>query len=576
MGGRYRPPALRGFSASGGRLSVSGERPPLNTPPPNPPATAGAGVSLTVTTPSVDDLAPPPPVPPNTAAALGDLLPPPPSSYPSGFRRARAGTLPSNVHLAQYNASSTTTTLNNPSSSTAANDNIIEESPVASPMMPVRPTLRHAASSAMTTTSRLRSGSLNVPAAGFSSNAFGPGIFSSWLTNPSSGGGFSALDELRSIGSGDSQMDEHDVHTLDYLGLDDAPWRSPPPATVSELRNQAQAAIAANSLSAMPSSRTRASTVSNPYRRRQVSTLLPTPSADIEEAAEPDEYMANQIEQMQFDVNNNINAAAMAMGGGYVAKGFKPSVHLGVATSSRPRAISVGMLDDPTKLVGGRRATVTVPPPGLTRKTSYNDLQISHHQQPTTASLLPSAVHYPNAISAGVSASIMRQMLPQTINVPAANASVQAAQTTTPIRGGGRQANMTIATGNGQQQQLSAPLTGGRSVSPGREGGQGQVPSRSLWIGNLDPAVTGEDLAHVFAPYGAIESFRLLPEKVCPARLYHRGHSHFISTFFLALGMRLRQFRRRPRRHTRQGRRPQPSRREHRHAQRPTRPYRLR
>lgn len=69
----------------------------------------------------------------------------------------------------------------------------------------------------------------------------------------------------------------------------------------------------------------------------------------------------------------------------------------------------------------------------------------------------------------------------------------------------------------------------GRAVSPkdgaltgsgaGSGTGQGQsqiqTPSRSLWIGNLDSSVSGEDLARAFAPYGAIESFRLLPEKVC-------------------------------------------------------------
>jgi protein JSN1 len=42
-----------------------------------------------------------------------------------------------------------------------------------------------------------------------------------------------------------------------------------------------------------------------------------------------------------------------------------------------------------------------------------------------------------------------------------------------------------------------------------------QTPSRSLWIGNLDSNTTGQELMRVFAPYGAIESLRLLPEKEC-------------------------------------------------------------
>lgn len=41
-----------------------------------------------------------------------------------------------------------------------------------------------------------------------------------------------------------------------------------------------------------------------------------------------------------------------------------------------------------------------------------------------------------------------------------------------------------------------------------------QLPTRSLWIGNLDPSTTLSELQAVFAPYGPIESFRLIPEKV--------------------------------------------------------------
>lgn len=64
---------------------------------------------------------------------------------------------------------------------------------------------------------------------------------------------------------------------------------------------------------------------------------------------------------------------------------------------------------------------------------------------------------------------------------------------------------------------LIAPGAQNRSVSPKAEtvASQIQTPSRSLWIGNLDSAFTSEQLIHVFAPYGAIESLRLLPEKVC-------------------------------------------------------------
>jgi RNA recognition motif-containing protein len=51
--------------------------------------------------------------------------------------------------------------------------------------------------------------------------------------------------------------------------------------------------------------------------------------------------------------------------------------------------------------------------------------------------------------------------------------------------------------------------TGERSQTP-----PPQQPSRSLWIGNLDASVTGQELMQTFAVYGAVESIRLLPEKV--------------------------------------------------------------
>lgn len=487
LAGRYRPPALRGMTAAGGRLSVSGES----------AQQSAVGTTLSAV---VDDLAPAS-ASVNTASGV---LPPP--SFPTGFRRARAGTLPSNVQLAaQQYATTSPSPLDTPASEYPNEPpRDLAVGGHSSSLAPSRPGLRHAASVASTipsANSRLRSGSLNIPAvSGLQSNPFGSSIFSAgWLTNNS---GFPVLDELRSITSGDSQMDEYDVHTLDYLGLDDAPFRTPPPATVSELRTQAQAAIA-NSL-AQPA-RMRASTVSNPYRRRGV-TLMSTPAVEIEEAAELDEdtqiYQPNILEP-----NDTLSpATALHMGGGtspYIAKGFKQSMHLGTATGVRPRAISVGNLDDSSRIAAGRRATVTEGPPGLVRKPSYNDLQ-----PPQTAGILSSQSVQQQVVN-GIPTSILRQMAPNVMSQPSPNNNRPNAQQNATI---GANGNMKISTSH-----LGAPqsMNSARAVSPSRENAQGQVPSRSLWIGNLDPAVTGEDLAHVFAPYGAIESFRLLPEKEC-------------------------------------------------------------
>ncbi|KAF8232350.1 hypothetical protein L208DRAFT_1377722 [Tricholoma matsutake] len=456
MGSRYRPPALRAL-ASGGS-------------PPNE------------VSPSVTSTA--------DASAL------PPTNYPPGFRRARAGTLPSNVQLAAQRFAAASSTLGStPPSTDSLTEQVqrpISGAPIPSLAAPTRPSLRHAtsvqssvqSSAASTATternSRLRSGSLTLPTGGLS-NAFGPSIFSSsWLsTTNGSGNGFPVLDELRSVTSADSGADDFDVHTLDYLGLDDHRNDSRnqlPAATLSELRNQAQAAIAGNL--ANPS-RVRASTVSNPYRTRPAAagSLLSTPAAEEEE-----EYFDNYDELAYTRQRLNSYETSIPDGGysssAYVAKGFKATDHL---AASRPRAISVSGLDEPMRSLQ-RRATVADVHPYV------NEL----NQQNSGLSVLGSTIGGP----AGILKSLASARTGSSPNVH--------------FPGG-------EGTGRGVSQYLLAPSSQNRSLSPKSEGpsSQTQAPTRSLWIGNLDSAVTSEQLIHVFAPYGAIESLRLLPEKEC-------------------------------------------------------------
>lgn len=157
MGGRYLPPALRAI-ASGGS-------------PPN-------DVSPSVTTP-------------------GDGSTLPQSNYPPGFRRARAGTLPSNVQLAaQCFAAASSTLGSTPGSTESLVEPQRQQAPVAPPTLgALRPNLRHSTSVASSVAgsgvtehhSRLRSGSLTLPTGGLS-NAFGPSIFSSsWLSSTNGG-----------------------------------------------------------------------------------------------------------------------------------------------------------------------------------------------------------------------------------------------------------------------------------------------------------------------------------------------------------------------------------------------------
>ncbi|KAJ2303345.1 hypothetical protein IWW52_005581, partial [Coemansia sp. RSA 2704] len=41
------------------------------------------------------------------------------------------------------------------------------------------------------------------------------------------------------------------------------------------------------------------------------------------------------------------------------------------------------------------------------------------------------------------------------------------------------------------------------------------VPTRSLWVGNVDPGLSSQDLVALFGKYGRVESLRLLPDKEC-------------------------------------------------------------
>ena len=334
-----------------------------------------------------------------------------------------------------------------------------------------RPGLRHASTTTSSlaaernANSRLRSGSLStLPPTGISSNsntsAFGSSLYSSsWLNNQ---GGYPVLDELRSVSN--ESVPGDDVHTLDYLGLDDR--ARPPPATVSELRTQAQAAIAG---------RLRATTVSNPYRNRPpLQALVGTGTEeDLQEVEEYDTQGSYRSRVDSFDTGVYYNSTSP-----YVAKGFKQTSHLGV--NSRPRATSVGTLEDPSRA----------------RYAEMNSL------------------HSHSSMNAAGASSILRSLAEPKAQASPARLSTQINN----VRFTTGDVNAQTPTRATLQTSFLHPPPGQpqpRSLSPNRETPQIQTPSRSLWIGNLDSTASKEILLTVFSPYGAIESLRLLPEKEC-------------------------------------------------------------
>ncbi|KAH7107414.1 hypothetical protein BKA62DRAFT_764820 [Auriculariales sp. MPI-PUGE-AT-0066] len=329
------------------------------------------------------------------------------SGFASSYRRPRAGTLPSNVHL-------------------PGNSPIQQQPPP-----PPRPVLKHSQTVAPPPTSaagRLRSESLTMLTSPFGA-ANSVYTTSTWART-GGGGGFSPVEESSDI----ADQDEIDSATLAYLGL--AEQQRPLPATLSELRSQQQQALLAGP------QRNRAKTVSG-------GAFLPT--AGLVSRAGLGVMPTQEADEDDYGYDEPAYQSQPAL----IAKGFKHSQHL-AAPTSRPRATSVGDLERlrrPDIFVGGDAEYLSPtsyggsglpPPPGLSKSQNIRP-------SPT--------VRFPPG------SELLRSM----------------------------------STGN---------------IKPDSPA-QVQTPSRSLWIGNLDSSMTSEALIHVFAPYGAIESLRLLPEKEC-------------------------------------------------------------
>jgi len=303
----------------------------------------------------------------------------------------------------------------------------------------------------------------------------------------------------------DAGADDFDVHTLDYLGLDETHHRPPPAATISELRNQAQAVIAGN-LSNPP--RLRATTVSHPYRRLSSTgnSLLGTPNPEEEEEVYEQSFNSRPALETYNDTLNPDDYFPRG------TKGLNQIDYLSAnLASNRPRAISVGTLDDSAARIT-RRATVSVEQPVYELSSSFNGTNSAQLSQSGILKTDKSTPH--------------RSGTMPSVRFP-----------------------VTEVSGTRTPSYLLTPNQPGRAVSPKSENPtQIQTPTRSLWIGNLDSSVSSEQLIHVFAPYGAIESLRLLPEKV--------KHRIFIAKDFShqSVGVWFRQLCRSGRRRSREGR----------------------
>ncbi|KAL7416118.1 hypothetical protein BDY24DRAFT_413024 [Mrakia frigida] len=428
------------------------------------------------------------------------------SSYGSGFRRARAGTLPSNLAFVASKYAAPSSSLSNSTTPNSAQQSNTSSSstPTAASSGNLTPALRQVLASS---NGRNRSGSLTLPAQGLSNAAFGNGVFgmsNAWLSSNKSP---LRYEEMSPSPSNDSMAGEdHSTRVLDYLGLaEPATAHSFIPATLSELRAQAQAQISI--------SRSRASTVSNPYRgtRSALSgAFLPGSSSYAEDLVDEEQL---QHQTNGYDPSMDYSSAAAAntylvpSSLSHLPNSFKNSTHLHPNNLNRPRATSVGnLLDSPTN----RR---TSPVTRHEQQHQYESTDPYANQPNPNVGLAPvlkrptgTFLERPHSELDLAHLHHENNGQQQRFNNNGNNHSTSnTPRAHTPEVGLGLQAPPQAPPYQQQQQQQQQ-----QQSLPGA-----QIPTRSLWLGNLDPEITTSELMHIFHTYGAIESLRLLPDKEC-------------------------------------------------------------
>lgn len=324
-----------------------------------------------------------------------------------------------------------------------------------------RPTLRHTTSSSanletptLSAPNRLRSGSLTLPQPQDNlGSAFGSSPFSNaWLSNPG---------QARSpLAPRTDSADSEDLAT--FTTTNEGPAGELNFSTLDYL-GLADGEVAPASVSGLrehaqraianngPASRIRASTVSNFNRPFRPSVTAAT-SASAYYGETEEAALARAIGELGMYEEMGYDAAYLQ--GSYARE------------SNRPRATTIGALDNPHRRAAPAGYLSSIP------------------QSPVQANLLPSmslasAYGYPPRTRSDRDLTRSR------------DSSVS------------RGPRLSVSS---HTSRAGTPDVGGTSTP--------QMPTRSLWIGNLDVNATSDALLQVFAPYGAIESVRMLPEKV--------------------------------------------------------------
>ncbi|CAG8593639.1 12323_t:CDS:2 [Acaulospora morrowiae] len=365
-------------------------------------------------------------------ASNGDHL----SSYPSSFRRSRADTLPSS--------------LTRPSSLNQSTSSLSMTSPIGS-------STSQSLLSTPKSNSRLRSGSLTLPSSSLSA-AFGPSIFTTGWTDHRNE--TPPTPPMQTPTTGDLlRGDENNTvgKTLDYLGLDDHEHGS-----VSKLSS--------NSTS-LPQIKVEMKTPTTPTYHSSSGSISALPSLRRD---------ANRIRSYSVSATAKYDdpPPTTSVTTNNLFPPGAPAVQQFHQTHSRPRAISLGILDLPNDILMMRQGR---------NGQMYSDLA-----EPTPASTNP-----PRSLGGE---QLLGMML------------VDA------MEGKKKHMDDDYLLVDHEDQHTRSGISSPRDHTPDHSQQSTpppQTPTRSLWIGNIDTNLSNQDLMQLFSPYGSIESLRLLPDKEC-------------------------------------------------------------
>jgi protein JSN1 len=289
----------------------------------------------------------------------------------SGYRRARAGTVPS-----RFSPGGLTTI----SPAISGIPSTSRPSPAPSPYKPNPPPTKDnqeapaaTAQSAAETKSRLRSGSLNIPPRTNYVSAFGPSIFaSSWSQTRERSQTNLGLPQIPSSPSFSNKDDEGShmaPRTLDYLGLVDTPQTSRAtlarPTGLDTLLEGQRAAAMQPFISEL-------SGIRNLNRIRSYSVNAKEKYAADEEEEEESRHMYS-VQHSGTVTPSGANAGALAAAqASAAAHAIAVAAYANSMTPSRPRARTAGVLDLPPP---NRLKSYLATPSKLDSMTNASDLR---------------------------------------------------------------------------------------------------------------------------------------------------------------------------------------------------------